>query len=253
MTCVPIAYTGASGRAGFNWSVINAGPVVLSVRRMNPNTDIPETIRAWIGKIFANPDHRSHSWQHCYSFFQNAGQAGLSTQRDHAALHLGFYLASWGMYRGSSFLLKHSYTVHREIVDLLITPQSAPLWDNDVVLEENAQRVQAIVEVADAIKTTYHRFGKASDTLVTKILLGTTACIPACDRYFISGFRDAGFKYSSVNHQFINLVFRFCQDNEAELRSEQLRIQREHQADYPIMKLVDMYFNGRGCNIGHSF
>lgn len=215
-------------------------------------TDIPETIRAWIGTIFENPDHRSHSWQHCYAFFQNAGQAGLSNQRDHAALHLGFYLASWGMYRGSSFLLKNSYTVHREIIELLATPKSALLWDSDIVVEDKAQRVQEILEVGNAIKLAYHRFGKATDTLVTKILLGTTACIPACDRYFISGFKDAGFAYSSVNQPFINQVFQFCQDNELELRREQRRIHVEHQVYYPIMKLVDMYFNRRGCTKGDS-
>jgi len=231
----------------FQTNVITVGQVMPDVERMNPITDISETIRAWIGTIFAEPDHRSHSWQHCHTFFQNAGQAGLRVQRDHAALHLGFYLASWGMYRGSSFLIKHSYTVHREIIDLLTTPESAPLWDNDVVLEDNAQRIHTIIEVTNAIKRTYHRFGKASDTLVTKILLGTTGCMPACDRYFIAGFKDAGFKYSSVNQQFIEHVFRFCEDNKAELRGEQDRILREHQAYYPIMKLVDMYFNERGA------
>jgi hypothetical protein len=36
---------------------------------------------------------------------------GISGDRDHAALQLGFYLASWGMYGGSSFLLQYDYTV----------------------------------------------------------------------------------------------------------------------------------------------
>jgi hypothetical protein len=33
-----------------------------------------------------------------------------------------------------------------------------------------------------------------SDTLITKFLLGTVGCTPACDRYFILGFRRAGLR-----------------------------------------------------------
>jgi hypothetical protein len=36
--------------------------------------------------------------------------------KDAAALQLGFYLASWGMYRGSSFLLRRWSTVHVVVV-----------------------------------------------------------------------------------------------------------------------------------------
>ena len=45
---------------------------------------------------------------------------------DEAALQLGFYLASWGMYRGSSFLLRRTYTVHEEVVERLGDEVAAP-------------------------------------------------------------------------------------------------------------------------------
>jgi hypothetical protein len=41
------------------------------------------------------------SWEHCYRFFNSRTRNVLLAEKDSAALHLG-YLASWGMYRGSS-------------------------------------------------------------------------------------------------------------------------------------------------------
>ncbi len=43
---------------------------------------------------------------------------------DMLALHLGFYLASWGMYRGSSFLLQKDYKVHVPIVKIIINNEN---------------------------------------------------------------------------------------------------------------------------------
>ena len=35
---------------------------------------------------------------------------------DYLSLQLAFYLASWGMYRGSSFLIQKDYRVHIPVV-----------------------------------------------------------------------------------------------------------------------------------------
>ena len=50
---------------------------------------------------------------------------------DHLALSSAFYLASWGMYRESSFLLQYDYQIHRAVVDYLLdksTPKA--LWES---------------------------------------------------------------------------------------------------------------------------
>ena len=44
---------------------------------------------------------RSRSWEHCYRVFRDA-RTDPSPDYDYLSLHLAFYLASWGMYRGSS-------------------------------------------------------------------------------------------------------------------------------------------------------
>ena len=50
---------------------------------------------------------------------------------------------------------------------------------------------------------------QASDTLVTKVILGTFGCLPACDRYFIDGWKSEGFKYSYLNSKFVDRVLIF--------------------------------------------
>ena len=51
-----------------------------------------------------DPNARYRSWEHCYSNFYHArGKEVIDV--DYLSLQLAFYLASWGMYRGSSFLI----------------------------------------------------------------------------------------------------------------------------------------------------
>ena len=46
------------------------------------------------------------SWRHCYkAFYENRNKTDEQTL-DYLSLHLAFYLASWRIYRGSSFLLQ---------------------------------------------------------------------------------------------------------------------------------------------------
>ena len=51
----------------------------------------------------ANENGRSRSWEHCYRVFRDA-RTDPSPDYDYLSLHLAFYLASWGMYRGSCFI-----------------------------------------------------------------------------------------------------------------------------------------------------
>jgi hypothetical protein len=193
--------------------------------------------------------HRYRSWEHCFQYFQKQGQTGILRDRDTAALHLGFYLASWGMYRGSSFLLQHDYKVHGHVIDVLAEPKHAPLWGRDLgASPDDARLASAVMSLFTAIRGAYWPFVPATgtaqptDTLVTKIILGTLGIVPACDRFFIDGLKVAGYKYSYVNEVFIRRMVGFCQEHLEDLRVEQTAIAADTGTNYPLMKLVDMYF-----------
>jgi hypothetical protein len=75
---------------------------------------IAETIVAMHKESLDDCHDRLRSWDHCYNFFQSKFDSA-----EHASLHLAFYLASWGMYRGRSFLLKKDYLIHLDAVKKL--------------------------------------------------------------------------------------------------------------------------------------
>lgn len=70
---------------------------------------------------------RYMSWRHCYkAFYENRNKTDEQTL-DYLSLHLAFYLASWGMYRGSSFLLQKDYKVHIPVVKIIQEEKYNPL------------------------------------------------------------------------------------------------------------------------------
>jgi hypothetical protein len=173
---------------------------------MHPTAiDIRRKIRTYHGELVGNLHHRYRSWEHCYGYFQKATPARILEQRDHAALQLGFYLASWGMYRGSGFLLQHAYSVHLAVVDCLASPAFKPLWEPDIGSKAKHRALTPIILAAvEAVRHAYAPVGQATDTLISKVVLGTFGCLPACDRLFRDGFTRKGFRYSTLNAQFVD-------------------------------------------------
>ena len=144
----------------------------------------------------ADVNGRSRSWEHCYRVFRDA-RTDPSPDCDYLSLHLAFYLASWGMYRGSSFLLQKDYKVLVPIVEKILKPENdclfgvacASLRDSEV--QESLEKLYKYIsdyfdpirkEVAGREVTT-----PVSPVLITKILMGTLGCVPAYDRFFQDG------------------------------------------------------------------
>jgi hypothetical protein len=81
-----------------------------------------------------------------------------------------------------------------------------------------------------------------TDTLVTKIILGTLGCIPAYDRYFIYGMRKSGISYSKLNKSNLKSIAEYYKKHQPEFDRAQHVIYEKSNIHYPAMKLVDMYF-----------
>ena len=213
--------------------------------------DVTNQILAFYRQRAGDPHHRYRSWEHCFQHFQQRLLFSSPQQIETATLHLASYLASWGMYRGSSFLLRRDYSIHLDAVATLLRPEYEWLWCatfDDADDDENTARL--ICSLSGALKAAYRqhiadenaRRRNPTDTLITKILLGTVGCTPACDRYFIKGFRHRGLPYSQFNSSFLRQVFRFYRDHADELKDSQAAIVQQGGIRYPMMKLIDMYF-----------
>lgn len=207
--------------------------------------DIAQKILLFHEQLQVDLHHRYKSWEHCYSYF-----SGATIDEDIACLHLSFYLASWGMYRGSSFLLWKDYLIHQEVVRKIITKRHLRTFDFS---PQQEKEIMEVIELVSWIKKWYrenitHVNGQettvnVTDTLATKILLGTLGCIPAYDRYFVDGLRTKGIGYSTLSERNFRAIVRFYQGNKAAFDSAQERILNASSGvHYPIMKLIDMYF-----------
>ncbi len=72
-----------------------------------------ETVQKYIQPATSDYNHRFKSWEHCYKAFLRENNP------DTLALNLAFYLASWGMYRGSSGLLWKDYKIHIPAIEII--------------------------------------------------------------------------------------------------------------------------------------
>lgn len=97
----------------------------------------------------ADENGRYRSWEHCYSHFIKA-RGSKEVDYDYLSLQLAFYLASWGMYRGSAFLLQKEYKVHIPVVKELLNEKYDALAgidcigfkDGSLVGEKTIQRLR---------------------------------------------------------------------------------------------------------------
>lgn len=184
---------------------------------------------------------REASWKYCYeAFLSFRGKILSEENKEYLALHLTTYLASWGMYRGSSFLLQEkNYKVHIGVINILFEKRYDVLWNMC-----NKEHLDLLMALKEEINKHYseQRIDSqrdTTDTLVTKILLGTLGCAPAYDTNLCVSLKMLGiptsFRKESVC-QIIDLYEKYR--NEFEL-SRQKAIKIEGISDYPIMKILD--------------
>ena len=98
-----------------------------------------------------HPNERYSSFDYCFNYFQSFKKRnaikdlGKKENLQQACFHMGFYLASWGMLRGSSFLLEKSA---RHFVDAIkvIASFDKTFWDIDVDTYSSGENVSLILE-----------------------------------------------------------------------------------------------------------
>lgn len=155
--------------------------------------DIESNIKLFSGD--RQPERRFASFDYCFNYFQSFWESG--NVADIAAaenmllscLHLGFYLASWGMFRGSSGLRGRSLKQFEPLVELIAgTPSDVWVIDAHCYSEETCHR---LVSIANAIEEALHYPDGAwpTRTLATKIMLGVFGNVPAFDSRVVAGLR----------------------------------------------------------------
>lgn len=190
------------------------------------------------------PDERYSSFDFCYNYFYSfykrnklhelADDNNIQT----SCLQLGFYLASWGMMRGSSFLLEKSVKNYKNLI-VAISKMNPKLWEIDVD-KYDEENIELLLNCKQQIIEILGKENKPSDTLVTKIMLGIFANIPAYDQYFRKSL-----KLHSVNKKSLLKIKKFYEENKETFDSYKIPTfdfltSKETDIIYTKAKLIDM-------------
>ena len=223
--------------------------------------DFENTTSLYIEGLQKDKNMRYRSFDHCYFYFKdNYEKYGDDAIKDTMALHLFAYLSSWGMLR-NSFLLQKDYQFNREVVEIIAKKMYETANNNN-----NNKNLSAedLIELRDAIRgyykgEKYYNFDKStlvmkeyeidnvSDTLITKILLGTTGQVPAYDTNAKKAMKACGI-CMSFGKRGIKQIYNFAYENKYVIKHVQKIIKRELGVKYPPMKIVDMYLWQRGLS-----
>ncbi len=217
---------------------------------------VESAITLFYRKIANVDNHRFKSWEYCYQNFIEARSKKLnSSDIDALSLHLAFYLASWGMYRGSSFLLQRDYKIHIHIVNELLKDEYKELsninWNetSDVdtklaLLDSLSEAINGYyAEVRKSVSPDLKNEDDISNVLLTKILMGTLGCAPAYDRFFIQGIKFLRVSTGNFNRDSLKKLIDFYRENSDGLEKirNSLYVDKSYLI-YPQMKLIDMGF-----------
>lgn len=207
------------------------------------NIDLKNTIYKFYNEIIEDENARYKSWEHCHDYFITHKDDVTEDTIDLMCLHLAFYLASWGMLRGSSFLLQKDYKIHSNAVKIMLDKKYEILWNCEPEILESENALNLLFECTENISKSYlnknnHR--KPSDTLLTKILLGVFGCVPAYDRYFVNAIKEYG-GIGKFNKKSIKLLCEFYNENRNELLVVKNELNNQNQF-YTSMKIIDMLF-----------
>lgn len=195
----------------------------------------------------SKPNDRYTSFNYCYNYFRTT--TDITKDIEKSCLVLGFYLASWGMFRGSSFLLQKSIKHFEPTINYISTlDQSVWNIDVDTYHEKN---IQTILSIYDEIKKRLILDKNSDLTLVTKILLGVFGFVPAFDNYFCKSFKEISNQqcgFTRLNSASLHFIQDFYSSNKSDIDrlsdttfTTDFITEEKTTINYPKAKIIDMY------------
>ena len=199
---------------------------------------------------------RYASYDFCYGYFQQH-RGNLCSNMEYSCWVLWGYLASWGMLRGSSELLNLSPAALKPLIEYF-DELGDTIWDTDVPMYTDTKVVQTIKDVHARIVEILENKEmnvSATNTLVTKIMMGVFGCVPAFDANFTATFQDVLRNVKRRSYYFnqskplmnesLEYLYKFYIENEAVLNNKEIYAfdfdGKITSCKYKIAKLIDMY------------
>ena len=223
---------------------------------------ITDVVNDFVCNYKAYPNDRYMSYEHCRKYFLD--NRYFPAKYDFITLHLYAYLASWGMLR-NSFLLHKDYLFNKPVVEILCKSKYSRLVCFDPFAQNANNDLNLIMDhLIEEIKNYYESktyidpdtgnekdIDHVTDTLISKIILGTLGCVPAYDQFFIKGLRKYNEDYKlkpkimkSFKKESLEALINFAKANKKEIEDacDKLNITCGVKGLYTPMKVIDMYF-----------
>jgi hypothetical protein len=231
--------------------------VPASDRSGRRSVDIGDNIKRFRGD--GEPERRFASFDYCFNYFQSFREGGGSVadlaegeNMLMSCLHLGFYLASWGMFRGSPGLRSRSLKQFEPVVDLIArTPTDVWVIDAHCYSEAVCGRLVGTAnDIAEALH--YPDGSWPTRTLATKIMLGVFGNVPAFDSRVVAGLRKTRLT-GRFGFRALQDIGRFYDDHREVIEGHRectldFATGRPTQRRYTRAKVIDeiFYIQGRG-------
>src|ERR1022692_1534141 len=159
--------------------------------------DIGANLNQFVGD--RKPDRRYTSFDYCFNYFQSfradrITEIAAKKNMQLSCLHLGMFLASWGMFRGSTVALGRS-AKHFEPVIELIADTPSDMWDIDAHGYTRGvcqQLIEQHRQIRESMRDPARPSRDPTTTLATKIMLGVFGNVPAYDDFFKRGRKSEG-------------------------------------------------------------
>lgn len=147
------------------------------------------------------------------------------------------------MYRSGPIRQK-DYKIFHGTIDVLNKKEFKACWTfrNKLSKDWEAQ-AESVIEISTCLKGSFDFESAPTPLLITKILLGTMGCTPAYDRFFCAGLKKVEMTQAFGKKSYLELM-EFYYENRDEIRNAR----KATVIEYPIMKLLDMYFWSLGYN-----
>jgi hypothetical protein len=218
--------------------------------------DIATNVATYLGE--RSPVARASSFDYCFNYFQDfqdrdaTGTLADPGHLETSCLQLGYYLASWGMLRGSTALHNKSYRFFEPAIATIAQEPNAT-WSIDADGYTDTT-ISQLIELRDrlgaALTTTssLHAAARApTDTLVTKVMLGVFGSVPAFDSFFIRGFRTVTGKRVIFGRPTLAAIGEFCQTSSAAIDAQRVgtldvATGQPTRRRYTWAKVIDMIF-----------
>lgn len=233
---------------------------------MNIDRNIQWFMNESDGENGRGPKDRYASFDYCYNYFQsfkeNDAIPELSNSKniEMSCLQLSFFLASWGMYRGSTHTIRRSSKFYEDLIKNL-SKINQDIWEIEIEDYNNDKKLEEIFNCKKLIQESFGNWSDASDKLISKIMLGIFGVIPAFDTNFTDGCHANSITCNGISQRSLKALYRFYSepDNLQKINQWSYRIHtldfltgEETRRNYPKAKILDMIFFTEGAKINEA-